>query len=213
VIAGGVYASWKGLINLPSINFPGAPATEAAPLAPGGVTPTTPAPPTLAPLPGIATATPLPPLPPAQPVTRIIVEPYQPQESDPYPTLQNLVMDWEGSATPGTQTWEITMPANLPALLFLGWCASTPAVLNENFGHLMYLAEVDGQPLDVRSLYSSDSLNEDGACRDFIGLIRAWPPGKHTIQTTMRLDAQINDGWGDYQAGDYVDIYNITVMP
>jgi hypothetical protein len=29
----------------------------------------------------------------------------------------------------------------------------------------------------------------------------------------MRVDANINDGWGDFQAGDYVDVFNVTVLP
>ena len=72
---------------------------------------------------------------------------------------------------------------------------------------------LDGQPVDAKSLAQGEQQVSGQTCKDFNGIIRAWPTGKHTIKITMRLDAKINDGWNDYAAGDYVEIYNITVKP
>jgi hypothetical protein len=196
LLAAVAFASWKGYIHLPRINIPGAPSSITAPT------------PTPIPTPGAT----LPPS-PTQASTSILVEPYQPQAGDQYPPLQNFIPNWEGSTVPGTQAWSIHMAANQPTLLSLGWCTTTPAILNENFDHLQYLVELDGQVLSMKSLHSMDDLSGGEACRDYIGLIRVWPAGNHIIKTTMRLDTLINDGWNVYPAGDYVDVYNITVTP
>jgi hypothetical protein len=187
-LAAGAFAAWKGYIHPPQINPPNGPLPLHIPGA------TLPAAPTQAP-------------------SQILVEPYQPQATDQYPTLQNLVPNWAASTAPGTQSWDISVPASQSTLLFLGWCTSTPAILNDNFSHLQYLIEVDGQALSLNDLHSMDGLSNGMVCRDFAGLIRAWPAGEHIIKTSMRLDKQINDGMSDFPAGDYVDIYNITVTP
>jgi len=202
VLAAGAYASWKGYINLPRVFNPTRPAQTAIPTSTERSV-----------HPSVPTAQGLPPLAPNEAPTQILVEPYQPQPADDYPTLQDFVPNWEGSSTPGTKIWNLNMPASQSTLLFQGWCTTTPTILNQNFDHIQYLFEVDGQTLTMERLNSLNSFAEGQVCRDHIGLIRAWSPGSHIIKTIMRLDAQINDGWSDYPVGDYVEIYNITVTP
>lgn len=192
LIAVGAFASWKGYIHLPEISIPNVPGSTATPQPPQRITP---------------------PSAPTQASTEILIEPYQPQIIDQYPTLQNLVPNWESSSVPGTRTWNVELAADQSTLFFQGWCTTTSTILNENYNHIQYLAEVDGKSVSVESLYRLDSLSEEQACRDYIGLIRVWPAGQHIIMTTMRLNSQINDGWSDYPAGDYVEIYNVTVNP
>jgi hypothetical protein len=184
IIGVGVFAAWKGYISLPAINVP-------AMKVPGIPTPQA--------------------LPNAQP-TRIVVEPYQPQPGDQYPTLQNMVPNWQNPTRPGTQTFNLPIPANQAVLLASGWCTSTQNLLNQNFQHIQYIIEVDGQPVDAKSLAQGTQQVSGQTCKDFTGIIRAWPSGKHTLKITMRVDAKINDGFNDYAAGDYVEIYNITVQ-
>jgi hypothetical protein len=140
-----------------------------------------------------------------------MVEPYQPHTGDQYPTLQNLVPNWQDLTGPGTHTYDIIVSTNQPVLLASGWCTATKAVLDQNFQHIQYLVDVDGQALNISKLYQENMSSIGQSCKDFVGIIRAWPAGKHTIKITMRLDAQINDGWSNYPAGDYVEIYNLTV--
>jgi len=185
IIGIGAYATWKGYISLPAMNVP------------GYNTPSIPTPQTL----------------PKVMPTKVLVEPYQPQAGDQYPTLQNLVPNWQNPSGPGTQTFDLTIAANQPVLLASGWCTSTQNLLNQNFQHIEYIIEVDSQPVDAKSLAQGEQQVSGQTCKDFNGIIRAWPTGKHTIKITMRLDAKINDGWNDYAAGDYVEIYNITVKP
>jgi hypothetical protein len=141
----------------------------------------------------------------------LTVEPYKPQLTDHYPSLQDLVPNWQSPTGPGTTTWNVTVNSNQPVLLFEGWCASQKTTLDQNFQHMKYLFEVDGKSLSTDKLNQQDQQTPTQACRDFTGIIRSWPQGSHTIKITLHMDAKINDGWSDYPAGDYVEIYNIIV--
>jgi hypothetical protein len=187
-IGAGAFAVWKGYITIPGTNLP----ALKSPVIP---TPNLPK--------GAPKAAP----------TRITVEPYQPQAGDRYPVLQELVPNWQDPAAPGSQAYDITVNANQPVLVSSGWCTTTKAVLDQNFQHIKYIFEVNGQSVNTSDLAQGSQSALGKTCKDFTGIIRAWPSGKHTIKITMRLDAKINDGWNDYAAGDYTEIYNIIVKP
>jgi hypothetical protein len=193
LLAIGGYAVWKGYIPLSGINVPNLSAPSVL------STPTFSAPQ----------------MEQTTGSTQIVVEPYQPQAIDTYPALQSLVSNYQGSSVPGTQTWNLTVNATQSVLVYVGWCTSTQTILDQNFQHIQYLVEVDGSSIDINNLYVEtvqDSAT-NGFCKSYLGIIRTWPTGRHTIKITMRMDAQINDGWSGYPAGDYVDIFNVTVIP
>ncbi len=187
LVGAGAFALWRGYVTIPGLNSPAF---------------TYPAVPT----PKVQSQ----PNPFVSP-TKITVEPYQPQSTDNYPTLQNLATNWQNPTGPSSYTYNISVKAAQPVLLSSGWCTSTKTILDQNFQHIQYLVEVDGQSVDTSKLYQETSSSIGQSCKDFVGLIRAWPTGNHTIKITMRLDAKINDGWSDYAAGDYAEIYNLTV--
>jgi hypothetical protein len=189
VIGVGAFAVWKGYIAIPGLNLP----AQQSPSIPQPVLP-----PSTNPN-------------PKSTVTKITVEPYQPQRTDQIPSLQNLAANWQNPTGPGTNTYPVSVSSNQPVLLSSGWCTTTKAILDQNYQHIKYLVEVDGQTLDTSKLYQESQSSVGQSCKDFVGLIRAWPSGNHTIQITMRVDAKINDGWNDYAAGDYAEVYNITV--
>lgn len=142
----------------------------------------------------------------------LVIEPANPT-STTYPTLQELIPNWIGSMVPASQTWSVSVSRNQPVLVFMGWCATTPDILAFNLEHITYKLTVDGQPVDVNGLYKWDSQEPDRVCQTWVGLVRYWPGTRHTIVATMTMDWALNDGWDDYLAGDYTDVYNITVSP
>jgi hypothetical protein len=141
----------------------------------------------------------------------LTVEPYQPRITDRYPALQQLVPDWKDLTGPGTNTYDLSLPYAQSVVLTSGWCTTTQALLDQNFQQIQYTFEVDGKLIDLSQFNTADQKTSDGVCRQYTGLIRAWPTGSHTIKISMRVDAKINDGWNDYAAGDYVEVYNIKV--
>ncbi len=152
--------------------------------------------------------------PPLQPSAEtVVVEPYEPTPADTTRTLAGLVPNYQGSSAPGVHTWEVSVSSSQPVAIYFGWCTSTPAILEQNFEHIQFLIDVDDEPVDVGSLYVYNESYSDQVCRAVVGIVRQWPLGEHVIRVNMRFDAAINDGMGDYLAGDYVDVFNVTVTP
>lgn len=145
------------------------------------------------------------------PSGKITIEPFNPATAK-YPTLQQLVLGWEASTEPTTQTWKINVRSKQPVVVLLGWCTDTKETLEQNFEHIRYSITVDGEAVDVYSLYRLEETIDDGVCRSYAGIIREWPGESHTIVTTMEITEAINDGWDDYPAGEYTDVYEVTVI-
>jgi hypothetical protein len=161
-----------------------------------------------APLPEPPTEEPLAPLP-----ETVIVEPYMPLDGENYPFLANLAPGYEGSSVPDVNSWDVNVSSDQPVLIYYGWCAATADILEQNFQHIQFIWEVNGELLDMDSLYILDEATSDQECRAYVGIVWRWPLGEHVIRMTMHFDEVINDGWDDYPAGDYVDVFNITVTP
>jgi hypothetical protein len=149
----------------------------------------------------------------APPLT-VVVDPVDP-DSIPLgvASLYDLFPNYQGLTEPGQNDWQTSFSYDRSILIFSGWCTSTTNILEQNFEHLTFLLEIDGQDVPVQGLTWADAPGNDGYCRSFYGMVAAWPVGTHAIVMTMRFDADINDGWGDYSAGDYVDLFEITATP
>ena len=142
----------------------------------------------------------------------LTIEAYNPENTN-YSTLQDLTPDWSASTVPGLQAWKTTVSSDEPAMLFMGWCTTTQAILEQNFQHIHYSVNVDGRDINVSTLYLWNSTDSQQVCRTYVGLIRQWTGSEHTLTITMEFTTSINDGWSDYQAGKYIDVYHITVIP
>jgi hypothetical protein len=143
----------------------------------------------------------------------IIISPYQPTTHESTPTLTELVFDYRGATQPGMNTWNVTVYQDQPVMIYMGWCSTTQEILDQNFTHLNFAIQADGKPVDVEGLFTLEQQAQGMQCRSKVGIIQAWPAGAHQITETMTVDELINDGMGDYSAGDYADEFLITVMP
>jgi hypothetical protein len=142
----------------------------------------------------------------------LVVEPFDPTSGN-FPALPDLVPNWTESTKPASQNWSLTVPANQSVLVILGWCTTTPQLLQQNDRQIKWSLTVDSQPVDLQKLFISNEQFSDRVCKSSAGLIRNWPGTQHKIVTTMTISQKINDGFNDYPAGDYTDIYNVTVSP
>jgi hypothetical protein len=142
----------------------------------------------------------------------LVVEPFDPS-SGFYPALPDLVPNWSGPTKPSTQNWSLNVPANQPVLIYLGWCTSTSQILQQNDQQITWSLTVDGQAVNVQKLFASNEQQSGQVCNSYVGIIRNWTGTQHKITTTMTVAQKINDGWNDYAAGDYTDVYNVTVTP
>ncbi len=161
---------------------------------------------------------PLPQTPPIAPAdgpelpTEIVIEPYGPGSDDAI-LLTDLVPGYHGSLVPGDMRWDVLIGSRQPAVIQRMWCAATEAILEENFFHIEIHFEADGEEVDMDNIYLEDYISEDMFCRVYLGIIQSWPIGRHNIITHMRIDALINNGWNDYPAGRYLDLFLIDVIP
>jgi hypothetical protein len=51
----------------------------------------------------------------------------------------------------------------------------------------------------------------DMFCLDFMALLSNWPNGEYQLIAVATFDEKINDGIADFEAGDYIYEYNVTV--
>lgn len=142
--------------------------------------------------------------------TPMAVEAFDPSNSK-YPALPNLVPGWKGLTQPGIQDWHASVSANQPVLIMLGWCTTTKDILDQNDQQIKWSLNVDGQDVDVTKLFIYNQQLPDRICLSGVGVIRQWSVGTHTITTKMTTLQKINDGWDDYPAGDYTDVYTVKV--
>ncbi len=149
---------------------------------------------------------------PAPLTGKLAVTPFDPSTGN-YPALPDLIPNWTELSQPGSQNWSVSVPSTQPVLVLLGWCTSTSQILQQNNQHIKWSLTVDGQSVDVQKLFAFNQQLPDRVCASYSGLIQQWPGSSHKVVTTMTVDQKINDGFSDYAAGDYTDVYNVTVTP
>jgi hypothetical protein len=119
----------------------------------------------------------------------------------------------EDYAKPGTLTYTVMVTDDLPTYFSYGWCAVDEETLRQNFEHIDVQLYINGEkfPSDAihnLSFTSSNSL----LCLDFGVLLSDWPEGDYTLEAVATFDGTVNDGLGDYVAGDYIFVYNVKVQ-
>lgn len=118
-----------------------------------------------------------------------------------------------------------TIPA-LPAIrIGPGWWAKDEAFLDANWplqmDRQLYL---DDQPVDLSAFPTVDAdlvqtgLDAGDPNKETVVKLRAWnvilenlTPGTHTLRSIFTLHETVNDGFDDYEAGDYETVVTFTV--
>ena len=117
------------------------------------------------------------------------------------------------SAKPGTLTFTVTITDNKPTYFSYGWCTKGEEILKQNFEHITVKLYFNGDQLGKDVVHPITFTRSDGlVCLDFGVLMSDWPPGKFKLEAVATFDQKINDGLADYEAGDYVFDYYVTVV-
>ena len=114
-------------------------------------------------------------------------------------------------AKPGTVTLTINITDNKPTYFSYGWCTVDDATLQQNFGHIKVSLYFNDKKLGSDVVHSLSFTSNNQPCADFGVLMSDWPNGEYKLKSVATFDAKINDGMADYDAGDYVLEYNVTV--
>ena len=127
-------------------------------------------------------------------------------------SLANETYTQDDFAKPGTLTFTMTVTNDKPVYFSYGWCTTTHDILQQNLQHITVQLYLNDQKLgsDVAHSFAYGLANGQ-VCDDVGVLMSDWPPGEYHLKAIATFDAKINDGMGDYPAGDYIYDYTVTV--
>jgi hypothetical protein len=116
------------------------------------------------------------------------------------------------AAKPGTLTYTVNITDDLPVYFHYGWCTKDEATLKQNLQHINVKLYFNEEELgkDVVQTLSYTSAN-NLSCVDFGVLTSEWTDGEYKLKAVATFDEKLNDGMSDYEAGDYIFEYNVTV--
>ena len=118
----------------------------------------------------------------------------------------------EDFARPGTLTFTVNIADNKPTYFNYGWCAVDEETLRQNFEHMDVRLYVNDAELGTDVVHNLTFTSPNNLlCLDFGVLILEWPVGEHKLEAVATFKEKINDGLADFEAGDYVFVYNVTV--
>jgi len=130
-------------------------------------------------------------------------------------SLQSLAAETytdEEYAKPGTLTFTAKVNNEKPVYFNYGWCTKDEATLIQNFEHITVQIYFNEGKLGEDVVHPLTYTLTDGQnCLDYGVLMSEWPAGEYQMKAVVNFDQKINDGFSDYDPGDYVYEYKITV--
>ena len=118
----------------------------------------------------------------------------------------------EDYAKPGTLTYTVNITDDKPTYLNYGWCTTTEEILQQNFEHIKVGLYFNDEPLGRDVVHPITFTRSDNfVCLEFGVLMSDWKPGEYKLRAVATFDEKINDGAADFEAGDYIFEYNVTV--
>lgn len=165
-------------------------------------------------LPGMIPLTPVPtvPAPGMETNAETLIETLKGQD---WVYLQSLAKEKyteEDFAKPGILTFTVNITDDKPTYFNYGWCTTTEEILQQNFEHIKVTLYFNDKELGNDVVHPVSLKRADGlVCVDFGVMMSDWPNGTYKLEAVSTFDEKINDGLADYEAGDYISIYNVTV--
>jgi hypothetical protein len=165
-------------------------------------------------LPGMIPLTPIPtvPTPKMEKSSETLIEILNGQDWVYLESLAEEQYTEEDLAKPGTITYTVKITDNQPTYFSYGWCATTDEILAQNFEHIRVKLYFNDDELGSDVVHVITFTRPDGLrCGSFGTLLSDWPAGEYKLEAIATFDEKINDGLADYEAGDYVFVYNVMV--
>ena len=145
------------------------------------------------------------------PLPSFTIVPYDPADADDVECVICRIPDWEGAYAPGYYQWEVDFPAGERALLAMGWCATDPVTLEQNWARINYQLYADGHAIDMNQVGLFDRDSDGRYCHTYQAVLEGWLPGLHTYGWLQSIAEPLSDGWDVYDAGDYMLEFAVQV--
>ena len=118
----------------------------------------------------------------------------------------------EDYAKPGTLTYTVNITDEKPTYFNYGWCTTTQEILQQNFEHIRVGLYFNDKPLGRDVVHTITFTRSDNfVCLELGVLMSDWKPGEYKLRLVATFDEKINDGAADFEAGDYIFEYDVTV--
>lgn len=117
----------------------------------------------------------------------------------------------EAHMTPGVLSYTVMMESPHDVMDGYVWCTTTQDILNENWAKIRVSMELNDRSIRREEMNLETYADEDIVCNFLTVLLSDWPPGQHSFVVTATFTAPLNDGFDDYAAGDYSEVYIIHV--
>ncbi|MEN6435903.1 MAG: serine/threonine-protein kinase [Anaerolineaceae bacterium] len=114
--------------------------------------------------------------------------------------------------TPKTYSYTCTVPADIPIVINMGWCASTQEILEQNWALMTYTLTIDGISFDINDATAfMGYTNSQGYCYTYRSYVEGLKSGEHDITYSFSMSEPLYDGFDNYQAGDYILQHLVTI--
>ena len=120
---------------------------------------------------------------------------------------------FQNQTNPGTVTYTVNLNQSETLIWTYAWCAGDTATLQQNFENIDLKFVLDGEEIPVDQMGTFETESGSNQCRLIYTALSEWPGGEHHLTTTATFTEKINDGTADYEPGDYVLDYTVTVNP
>jgi hypothetical protein len=117
----------------------------------------------------------------------------------------------EEVSVPGVFTYTVPLAKSETLVWGYFWCTTTTEILDQNFTQIEVKFELNGEAVPLDKFVTADLPSGDTQCRVIYTALSDWKPGEHHLTTAATFKTPINDGMGDYPAGDYISEYSVFV--
>lgn len=111
-----------------------------------------------------------------------------------------------------TYTYTVGLTREERLIWAVGWCASSPEALAENYRHMTFEFSVNGSVVPLDTFGVAEGQNAmNRYCKLYYTVAYRWPHGETHLGTRVTFDAPIADGQSTYPAGTHRYDYVVTL--
>lgn len=119
----------------------------------------------------------------------------------------------EEVSVPGVFTYTVPLAKSETLIWAYYWCTTTTEILEQNFKQIDVTFTLNGEEIPLDQFVVTDLPSGGNQCRIIYTALSDWKPGEHHLTTAVTFKTPINDGMGDYPAGDYISEFSVFVAP